>query len=92
MGKNNNVFNGEWSPSDAWAFQGIDENNKCIEIKMSGQEIYDRIFFLKDRIEKLLKENKESDDIFLHEVNQDRILRHLRAINELKMVINRPDL
>jgi len=37
MGKND-VFNSGWTPEDAWDFQGIDENDQRIEIKMSGQE------------------------------------------------------
>ena len=86
------VFDNDWSAADAWNFQGIDENNQRIEIKMTGQQIYDRIFFLKQRIEVIQAEIKIEKDLITREFNQDRILKHLRVINELKIIIDRPDL
>jgi len=86
------VFDNDWSAADAWNFQGIDENNQRIEIKMTGQPIYDRIFFLKHRIEVIQAETKIEKDLITREFNQDRILKHLRVINELKMIINMPEL
>ncbi len=92
MSKKDDVFNSEWKPTDAWDFGGIDENDKRIEIKMSGQQIYDRIFSLKDRIKKIQAETKETKDLIKRAFNQDKILMHLRAITELKQIIGRPDL
>lgn len=86
------IFNSDWTPKDAWNFNGVDESDQRIEIKMSGQQIYDRIVFLKNRIEKIQEETKETTDLVKREFNQDRIIRHLRAVNELKMIIGRTDL
>lgn len=87
-----NIFDGDWKPEDAWSFNGVDKDNKRIEIVMSGQQIYDRILFLKDRIEKIQEETKETKDLVKRDFNQDKIMRHLRAITELKMIIGRPEL